>query len=286
MAAGLLLVMAVTLLRDTLRILRDQRVFSTSDSEVENMMLSSRHALPWKGFEAVTDVVESSDRLVRFPRESSNLAINAREVSRSVDLIGAELLEWGVLEGDSSLDPAITLGVEGYIEHPRYGRHPRITGLNPLHLSRSQIPLTAIVADISRQVPNAVGVQRRYYVDEDTKCGACGKRFIFFAEEQKYWYEELQFNLEVSCRYCPICRKVRQSLAAKKKRYEELIHVPARSVEQNLETAECYLALVEAQVFLGTKAYERARTLLNLVPEERRGDPRYADLVKRTENLR
>ena len=109
-----------------------------------------------------------------------------------------------------------------YVDHPRFGRGPRITGLNPdaldtnvhLHWNATtvaeiasryealmgkkwphgdlaayardikRIPNTAVVADLGRQKITAVGVT--HYFDLDRVCRDCRRRFIFFAEEQKH----------------------------------------------------------------------------------------------------
>jgi hypothetical protein len=146
-----------------------------------------------------------------------------------------------------------------FVSHPRYGRQPRITGLNPendygrdvfLHWHSSKecrIPNTAIPADLSRQSPATIPVT--HYFDVKRQCRDCGKPFIFFAEEQKYWYEELGFCLEADCIRCIVCRKKQQGLEHKRERYEELFHVSDRTVEQNLEMVDCCLSLVEAAAF-------------------------------------
>jgi hypothetical protein len=185
-----------------------------------------------------------------------------------------------------------------YVEHPRFGRGPRITGLDPdaldtnvhLHWNATtvaeiasryealmgqkwphgdlaaytrdikRIPNTAINADLSRQKITAVGVT--HYFDLDRACRGCGRRFIFFAEEQKHWYEELGFTLNSDCVRCVPCRKQEQGIARKRQRYEELFQEPNRTGDQTLEMAECCVELMEASIF-GTRQAQRARTLLN-----------------------
>jgi hypothetical protein len=126
-----------------------------------------------------------------------------------------------------------------------------------------RIPNTAIPADLSRQMPATVPVT--HYFDAKRQCVDCGKPFIFFAAEQKYWYEELGFPLESDCVRCVVCRKKQQGLELKRDRYEELFHVEARTVEQNLEMAECALSLAEVGVF-GKRQLERVRATLKKVP--------------------
>lgn len=162
-----------------------------------------------------------------------------------------------------------------FVTHPRYGQGPRITGLNPetdyaghvfLHWHSpegSRIPNTAIAADLSRQSPATVPVT--HYFDVRRLCRDCGKPFIFFAAEQKYWYEELGFSLDSDCVRCVVCRKEQQGIGKNRERYEELFHVADRSIEQTLEMADCCLSLVESGVF-HKRQLQHMRAILKRLP--------------------
>jgi hypothetical protein len=200
-----------------------------------------------------------------------------------------------------------------HVDHPRYGKSPRYTDLDPdpnalgVHLHPNTrllsadvraylkrqfgswpsswlgeesrvVPGTAIEADTSRQISRPVQVT--HYYDVEKVCRDCGRRFIFFAEEQKYWYEELQFPLESDCVRCCDCRRQLRAIANQKQRYEHLCHVVNRTVEQNLEMAECCLSLVE-QVIFHPRQIEHVRQLLNSTPEGLRSSSEYADLRAR-----
>ena len=202
------------------------------------------------------------------------------------------------------------------VEHPRFGRGPRFTGLDPnphsedvhlhwingprspqfdaAHLDEMErilgwrptihdcgtclVPRTAVKADLSRQSRATVPVT--HYYDLDKRCLDCGRRFIFFAEEQKHWYEELKIPLEANCLRCVQCRKRRQSIAQKRKQYEELCHVPDRSSVQNLEMASCCLALIEEGVFT-TRQVEHVRMLVNRIPQAEHSSQEIMALVER-----
>ena len=110
------------------------------------------------------------------------------------------------------------------------------------------------------------------------------RSFIFFAEEQKYWYEDLGFDLSANCVDCCACRKSEQRRRALLRRYEELFHVSDRSVEENLEMARLTLDLIEEGT-VTTKRLETVRMLLNRVPPEQRESPEYHELRERTRNL-
>jgi hypothetical protein len=179
-----------------------------------------------------------------------------------------------------------------FVDHPRYGRRPYITGLNPetvyggdTHLhwhspKECRIPNTAIPADLSRQVAATVAVT--HYFDVIRTCRACGKSFIFFAEEQKHWYEEIGFGLDSDCVRCVPCRKRQQGIARTRERYEELFHVHNRSADENLEMADCCLTLIEQSAF-HRRQTERVRMLLKQAVHDRdyRTDARYIDLLSR-----
>lgn len=162
-----------------------------------------------------------------------------------------------------------------FVEHPRYGQGPRITGLNPeddgggqvfLHPHSPEgvrIPNTAIAADLSLQRPATIPVT--HYFDSTRRCIDCGRPFIFFAAEQKYWYEELGFPLDSDCVRCLTCRKRGQAIQLLRQRYERLLQATDRTFEQDLEMAGCCLSLVEAGAF-HERQLQSVRRILSQVP--------------------
>ena len=148
----------------------------------------------------------------------------------------------------------------GHLEHPRYGRGPRITGLNPsdqpykervfLHWHSQEgtrIPNTAVEADIEKQAPATIHVT--HYFDSKRICRKCGANFIFFAEEQRYWYEELGFPLESDLVDCINCRKHEHKLKESRQEYERLIGKESRSKKETERMIEDGIFLVEEDVF-------------------------------------
>lgn len=202
-----------------------------------------------------------------------------------------------------------------YVEHPRFGRAPRFTGLDVdknmpgVHLhwingplreadldaverligrriesyddGTRLVPGTAIEADLLRQTPAMFPVT--HYYDLDKMCRDCGRRFIFFSEEQKHWYEELEFPLEANCIRCSTCRKKLQMITRKRRRYEELFHFSNRSDADNLEMADCCLTLIEAGIF-NHHQLERVRMLLKRIPDVRRSGLEFRTLTERLQN--
>jgi hypothetical protein len=188
---------------------------------------------------------------------------------------------------------------EAFVAHPRYGQGPRVTGLNPTtkyhyepgehivklhwHSGRDRrIPNTAIEADISKQSFTTFPVT--HYFDAKRTCHGCKRPFLFFAEEQQYWYEELGFPLDADCVRCVPCRKEEQGIARKRERYEELFHVASPTEEELLEMADCCVCLMEASLF-SVRQHERVRMLLHRVPDRPRHAKRKEKLLARVRKL-
>lgn len=169
---------------------------------------------------------------------------------------------------------------DDFVAHPRYGDEPRLTGLNPkenwltgevfLHWhssSEARIPNTAIAANTARQNRPTIAVT--HYFDIRRSCVDCGQSFLFFAAEQKYWYEVLGFPLEANCVRCVPCRKEQRALQARRQRYEELFALEARTPDQDIELVESALALIGAAVF-GRRLLERLRSILKRAKPHRK----------------
>lgn len=163
-----------------------------------------------------------------------------------------------------------------YVNHPRYGRGPRFTDLQPrdvppgyrltTYVSKNKIIGTAIEANLERQAFSPVPVL--YYFDLKRDCIECGRPFIFFADEQKYWYETLGFVLNADCIRCTDCRNRHQDVERQRRRYEELFHDDCRTIDENFEMAECSLTLLEDGAF-HPRQTERVRMILNALPDDR-----------------
>lgn len=64
----------------------------------------------------------------------------------------------------------------------------------------------AILADLSQQVYLDYDPYLAY-VDRSKICKTCGEHFVFTKSEQKFWYEDLQFWVQVQPNNCQSCRK-------------------------------------------------------------------------------
>jgi hypothetical protein len=200
-----------------------------------------------------------------------------------------------------------------YVEHPRYGRGPIFTGLNPRpnmpdiyfgvsaaleqlveNFDITTLPVgfqrdffeqsrrianTAIVANQEKQIPATFQVT--HYFDLERACCDCKRFFIFFAQEQKFWYEELGFGLDSQCVRCVDCRKAEQEMARLRKQYEHLLKKETRTEKESLQMAECCATLIIDGVFT-PKKWDMVRMLLNTVSTDSplRQESRYEKLWK------
>jgi len=127
-----------------------------------------------------------------------------------------------------------------YVPHPRYGDVPMhqqriytdddIRSSYWLYRSVTFFKQSAIPADISKQ--NYTTSPRRLYVDIEVRCVDCDRDFIFYALEQKYWYEELGFYIDADCTKCIDCRNKDKKIREQKARYEELITKKERTTTE------------------------------------------------------
>lgn len=70
------------------------------------------------------------------------------------------------------------------------------------------LPRGAVAADCSRQVPNnSYGFPPTYYTDVEFTCRDCGKRDVWSAKEQKWYYEVVKGSLYQEASRCRECRK-------------------------------------------------------------------------------
>lgn len=190
-----------------------------------------------------------------------------------------------------------------YVEHPHYGRGPRYTDLQVdlqspdvnLHWNTGScfplpnevfagwpetfealLPLlptepsfiegTAVAADLARQTSSERPVT--HYFDVRKECRDCQRRFLFFADEQKKYYEQLNLRLDVQAVRCFHCRKNSQHRKRLQKRYGTLsTKFPDCTPTELLALAEVMLELIELKVFTPEKLRD-VRRYLKLIPPE------------------
>ncbi|AJQ93329.1 zinc-ribbon domain containing protein [Gynuella sunshinyii] len=69
---------------------------------------------------------------------------------------------------------------------------------------------------------DAVYAYHDSYTDMLLTCQKCGRKFYFFAKEQKYWYEVLGFWNNAKCIHCVDCRIKTHKVKKLQKHYERL----------------------------------------------------------------
>lgn len=127
-----------------------------------------------------------------------------------------------------------------YVEHPLFGRAPRITGVEPPIASapggelwtwtfppEDRIPFTGIWARPELQKVTSFPI--RCYFDQKRHCRDCGRPYIWFAEEQRHWFEALGFYLGTDCVRCVHCRQRRKGRPAKATEDSKLSEQEAQS---------------------------------------------------------
>jgi hypothetical protein len=106
------------------------------------------------------------------------------------------------------------------VQHPRY-ENPKNGILN------------TVIGDPSKQnATDAVYAYYDRYIDQLLQCEKCKRHFYFFAEEQKYWYEDLGFWVDARCIHCIECRIKTHKWKRLQKEYELLQRVVAPTKDQ------------------------------------------------------
>jgi hypothetical protein len=88
------------------------------------------------------------------------------------------------------------------------------------------MPKGAVAGNVSRQRHCPMcHVPKYFYVDEPRTCMECGDAFTFWAKEQKFWYEDLQFNFHSQAIRCLDCRKSRRDAVTLQKSYADAVRL-------------------------------------------------------------
>lgn len=175
-----------------------------------------------------------------------------------------------------------------FVPHPRYGSESIPSGLSipagqiawgHWRYERDSIfPESVLRADTSKQ--NYSIYPREYYVDIRKQCRECERRFIFFAKEQKHWFEVLKFYVDADCVLCPECRRKSQTIRRRLKRYSDLMQKPDRSKKD-------YMVLVDdATYLLGERVVRDLGRLGRLKNEAMRYIPEYPGMAQLQDMLK
>ena len=148
------------------------------------------------------------------------------------------------------------------VAHSRYGRTSKrsgVRGFSAQDIAASHwrydidtiFPESVLVADTSRQ--NYSMYPRPFYVDMRRTCRSCSRPFIFFAAEQKHWFEVLQFYVDADCVHCPECRQQRVAAKREFQRYTALVGIETPSVAELKQLVDLTVSLL-AQGVLKNRA--------------------------------
>ncbi len=96
-------------------------------------------------------------------------------------------------------------------------------------------------------------------------CEDCKRDFLFFAEEQKYWHEELGFYVDAWCVRCCECRKKKQGPKAALRTYSDLVSQETLTSDQLQQLVTCAVELWSEGIL---KNEQNLRRLANLAESE------------------
>ena len=175
---------------------------------------------------------------------------------------------------------------ENYVIHPRFGQGPRITGLTIPNLNNPNTPRpkgfildTAVRANIAK-LPYEI-IPTELYHDLKRVCRSCNQNFIFFAEEQQYWYEDLKLPLQADAVNCVTCRRKVRELKNLKSRYDDLVHQKRTAIE-SVELIENAIILIEEGVFM-KKIISNLKYIARSEPDI--DEQQTASLIKKLDDL-
>ncbi len=86
------------------------------------------------------------------------------------------------------------------------------------------VPGTAILANEHAQAYALF--PRRIYADLLKRCKDCTRPFLFYANEQRFWFEALRIPVDADCVLCPPCRKHAHRVKGALFRYANALHAP------------------------------------------------------------
>lgn len=107
---------------------------------------------------------------------------------------------------------------------PDTGRNPSLQQLREadrisrLHPAQQKNHPSAVAADPAKLSHiNTYGCLPEYYIDQPFICRRCGKREIWRAWDQKWYYEEAKGHIDAVAVECHDCRKAGKQGGAKKR---------------------------------------------------------------------
>jgi Probable zinc-ribbon domain len=107
-----------------------------------------------------------------------------------------------------------------------------------------RVPYGALPADQAKLVhDNSWGPRPRFYVDQPITCADCGKKEVWTAADQKWWYEEAKGKIASRANRCLACRRRRRLRRSQERR----VHIEGVIAKYGLKEAARHLRItVEA----------------------------------------
>lgn len=147
-------------------------------------------------------------------------------------------------------------GAKDFVAHPRYGSAPLPSGLTVPEEAIRQgywglqgatiFPESVLLADPEKQ--NYSVCPRTYYVDVARTCRTCHRPFIFFAREQRYWFETLRLWVDADCVQCAPCRRESRAVQRRLRRYSDVCARTDASDKELMFLVDDALYLLERDV--------------------------------------
>ena len=163
------------------------------------------------------------------------------------------------------------------VPHPRYGSKPipsDVRGISQEAILRGHwsyksetiFPESVLIADTSKQNFNVF--PRECYVDMLRTCRNCQRPFIFFAAEQKHWFEVLRFYVDADCVHCPECRVHRIFAKRAFQRYSTLIQLAQPTQDELKQLVDASASLFVQGTLKSSDHLRRLKnTALRLIPD-------------------
>ena len=162
------------------------------------------------------------------------------------------------------------------VPHPRFGNESLNSGVQGIsreailrsywgYGSEQIFPESVLMADANKQ--NYSVFPRQCYVDMLKTCRSCARPFIFFAAEQKHWFEVLQFYIDADCVHCPECRQQRVAAKREFQRYTALVGIETPSVTELKQLVDLTVSLLAQGVLKNrTRLGQLKNTALKRIP--------------------
>ncbi len=171
-------------------------------------------------------------------------------------------------------------------EHPVYGRvRCEVVGATALISAydldfRPDLPPGALRGNPRRQTDFCPHCRapKYFYLDQELSCRRCGARFVWPAEQQRRWFEEL--GLSAAARppgHCPRCRRRQRTARAAHQRLDRAVVAAREQPDDPAALVELAAATVAHVRLVGSGNLDRA---LAAVRRAGRADPSTGDAVR------